>query len=218
MEKRIPNLNNIWIANTDLSLTTDSYVNKEAQPSVLDVPPWQSILPKPDAQMSGGTKLSLEDQVHILEVQVRELEKRNFALVNENKRLMSICKKQSKELQPKRKVEKLQQEKQLNHKLLPPGAKKLRTIVPKPDLNQVLLRPMLPQPMLSINPFTLNGPLPAIQQTFAPPKQEERLKVAISKDVICYKPRPKRVRNKAEEELSTDIVTINWKPSILKHK
>lgn len=101
-------------------------------------------------EVTVGAGLTVEDRMHILEVQVDELEKRNRALVAENQRLKKQC-------QKKAAAKKQNCKKCLNtweavvnssnqSEAVFAGSKKLRTIIPKPSVDDVPDQPAAPVP------------------------------------------------------------------------
>lgn len=101
-------------------------------------------------EVTVGAGLTVEDRMHILEVQVDELEKRNRALVAENQRLQKQCQKKA---AAKKRISKKCQDTTWEAAVtsnLPEavfaGPKKLRTIIPKPSVDDVPDQPAAPVP------------------------------------------------------------------------
>lgn len=114
--------------------------------------PAARVTPEPSPEVTEGAGLSVEDRMHILEVQVYELEKRNRALAAENRQLKFKCQTECQKA-PEHRKEKCQISwatvadfAEANAQgVFYQGNKKLRTLVPKPFFNEIVDQPEAPQ-------------------------------------------------------------------------
>jgi hypothetical protein len=187
-------------------------------------------------EVTVGAGLTVEDRMHILEVQVDELEKRNRALVAENRRLRLKCKTECQKapVEQKKKchiswasVAELNEAS--TQEIFYHGNKKLRTLVPKPSFNQILAQPKPTQltttqtviniPTISFrSTIPVNVPFTKIQTPAKPQKPKE---VAVSNVMKVYSHKKKRPKEKQPVVLNNldqqNLAAISkQKPNILR--
>jgi hypothetical protein len=191
----------------------------------------------PEATVGAG--LTVEDRMHILEVQVDELEKRNRALVAENRRLRLKCKTECQKapVEHKKKchiswasVAALNEAS--TQEIFYHGNKKLRTLVPKPSFKQVLEQPKPTQlmttqtviniPTISFRSTTpVNVPFTKIQTPTLIGKPKKPKEVAVSNVMKVYSQKKKRQSEKPPVVLKNldqqNLAAISkQKPNILR--